>query len=590
MKKRNIAVALLMCITLAGCGTTPAARGTLAQHVLSGELDPAPTEAPHYTMAQIDKHIKEVGERYDGLYDWEYESDKGWYGGVTMLCTEAVCEDASFAAPAAANTGVSVMTGDDVVIAPYQDVDWNTENYNAIKENGFVSSKTQPFSTFGADVDTAVYSNFRRSVYENDGFGISGDAIRIEEMINYFNYDYAKPADGEKFGVVTDLTPCPWNDDTLLLRVGVRAEDIEPQGGSNIVFLIDTSGSMFDNNKLPLAQEAFKTLQAQLTQNDTVSIVTYAGTSEVALEGARGDEHKKITDAIDDLEAGGCTYGEGGIRKAYEIAEKYFIEGGNNRVILATDGDLNVGVSSEAGLIELVEEERETGVFLSCLGFGSGNYQDDKMEALADHGNGNYAFVDCSAEAERVLKDEMWSTLYTVAKDVKFQVEFNPAQVKGYRLIGYENRAMAAEDFADDTKDGGEVGSDQCVTVLYEVVPVDSAYEIPGVESRYASDDAGDNNSDELLAINIRYKEPDGNTSELRTYPVTKDMISDTMDDDTSWAAGVAQFGMLLRGSDYAGTSDYQEIIDRLKQSPKVMTDDFRAEFLYIAEKVAENQ
>ncbi|MBO6297415.1 MAG: DUF3520 domain-containing protein, partial [Lachnospiraceae bacterium] len=350
-----------------------------------------------------------------------------------------------------------------------------------------------------------------------------------------------------------------------------------------------TSGSMFDNNKLPLAQEAFKTLQAQLTQNDTVSIVTYAGSSEVALEGARGDEHQKIVDAIDELEAYGSTNGEGGIKKAYEIAEKYFIEGGNNRVILATDGDLNVGVSSEAGLIELVEEERETGVFLSCLGFGSGNYQDDKMEALADHGNGNYAFVDCTAEAERVLKDEMWSTLFTVAKDVKFQVEFNPAQVKGYRLVGYENRKMAAEDFADDTKDGGEVGSDQCVTVLYEVVLNDSAFEIPGVDSRYGNDAAGAADSDELLAVNIRYKEPDSNTSELRTYPVTKDMISDTMDDDTSWAAGVAQFGMLLRESEFAGTSTYEDIIDRLKQDPKVMTDDFRAEFLYIAEKVAQD-
>ena len=579
MKKRNFAVALLMCITLAGCGTNTATRGTLAQHVLSGEVTPSPTEAPHYTQAQIDKHIKEVGERYDGLYSYEYDYD--------MFCTSEACA----AEPQSVSTGsngavASVVQGNPVTV---QDVDWNTENYNAVKESGFVSVNTQPFSTFGADVDTAVYSNFRRSVYENDGFGISGDAIRIEEMVNYFNYDYAKPADGEKFGVVTDLTSCPWNDDTLLLRVGVRAEEIAPEKGSNIVFLIDTSGSMFDNNKLPLAQEAFKTLQAQLTQNDTVSIVTYAGTSEVALEGARGDEHQKIVDAIDELEAYGSTNGEGGIKKAYEIAEKYFIEGGNNRVILATDGDLNVGVSSEAGLIELVEEERETGVFLSCLGFGSGNYQDDKMEALADYGNGNYAFVDCSAEAERVLKDEMWSTLYTVAKDVKFQVEFNPAQVKGYRLIGYENRKMAAEDFADDTKDGGEVGSDQCVTVLYEVVLNDSAFEIPGVESRYGNDAAGAADSDELLAVNIRYKEPDSNTSELRTYPVTKDMISDTMDDDTSWAAGVAQFGMLLRESEFAGTSTYEDIIDRLKQDPKVMTDDFRAEFLYIAEKVAQN-
>ncbi|MBO6207371.1 MAG: VWA domain-containing protein [Lachnospiraceae bacterium] len=506
-----------------------------------------------------------------------------------MMFSAAVCTEECDAEAVSGGATQSVSNGNTGYIGVTQDVDWNTENYNAVKESGFVSVNTQPFSTFGADVDTAVYSNFRRSVYENDGFGISGDAIRIEEMVNYFNYDYAKPADGEKFGVVTDLAPCPWNDDTLLLRVGVRAEEIAPEKGSNIVFLIDTSGSMFDNNKLPLAQEAFKTLQAQLTQNDTVSIVTYAGSSEVALEGARGDEHQKIVDAIDELEAYGSTNGEGGIKKAYEIAEKYFIEGGNNRVILATDGDLNVGVSSEAGLIELVEEERETGVFLSCLGFGSGNYQDDKMEALADHGNGNYAFVDCTAEAERVLKDEMWSTLFTVAKDVKFQVEFNPAQVKGYRLVGYENRKMAAEDFADDTKDGGEVGSDQCVTVLYEVVLNDSAFEIPGVDSRYGNDAAGAADSDELLAVNIRYKEPDSNTSELRTYPVTKDMISDTMDDDTSWAAGVAQFGMLLRESEFAGTSTYEDIIDRLKQDPKVMTDDFRAEFLYIAEKVAQD-
>lgn len=581
MKKRNFAVALLMCITLAGCGTNAQGRGLLGHVVNSGEATPTPTPA-HYTMAQIDRRIREVGERYDGLYSYENHS----YGITTAsVMTECAAAPACEAVPDMATGGAAQ---DDAFCVPYQDVAWNTENYNSVKESGFVSTNTQPFSTFGADVDTAVYSNFRRSVFQNDGFGISGDAIRVEEMINYFDYDYAKPADGEKFGVVTSLTPCPWNDDTLLLRVGVRAEDVEPQGGSNIVFLVDTSGSMFSNNKLPLAQEALKTLQEGLTANDTISIVTYAGSSEVALEGVRGDEHRKIENAIDDLEAGGSTNGEGGIRKAYEIAEKYFIEGGNNRVILATDGDLNVGISSEAGLIELIEEEKETGVFLSCLGFGEGNYQDDKMEALADHGNGNYAFIDCTAEAERVLKDEMWSTLYTVAKDVKFQVEFNPAQVKGYRLVGYENRMMAAEDFADDTKDGGEVGSDQCVTVLYEVVTTDSAYEIPGVESRYGNDTAT-SDSDELLAVNIRYKEPDSNTSELRTFPVTKDMISDTMDDDTSWAAGVAQFGMLLRESEFAGTSTYEDIIDRLKQSPKVMTDDFRAEFLYIAEKVAEN-
>ncbi|MBR6255897.1 MAG: DUF3520 domain-containing protein, partial [Lachnospiraceae bacterium] len=402
-------------------------------------------------------------------------------------------------------------------------------------------------------------------------------------------YDYALPQDGEKFGVVTSLTDCPWNEDTMLLRVGIRAEDIKPENGSNIVFLVDTSGSMFNNNKLPLAQEALKMLLENLDDDDTISIVTYAGTSEVLLDGAKGSDRKEIKKAIDSLEAYGSTNGEGGINAAYDTAAKHFIKGGNNRVILCTDGDLNVGVSSEAGLIELVKEKKETGVFLSCLGFGEGNYQDDKMEALADYGNGNYAFIDCTKEAERVLKDEMWSTLYTVAKDVKFQVEFNPAQVKGYRLIGYENREMAAEDFADDTKDGGEVGSGQCVTVLYEVVTNDSAYEIPGVESRYASEDTASNDSDELLAVNIRYKEPDADKSELRTYPVTMADKADSMDYDTSWAAGVAQFAMLLRGSDNAGSSSYQEIYDRLKNDPAVMTDDFKAEFLYMVQKVADN-
>ncbi len=570
-----------MCVgAFTGCGTAEGGVGS------NGHARPAVTAGgvSKASDKEIEKRIKKIGEAYDGLYSYDGDKYKSARGGLqtnTAVMTEAVaCEEAEMDMSYAAVPGVALPDPD---MAP---VDWNTENYNAVKESGFVSVATQPFSTFGADVDTASYSNFRRRVFENDGFGISDEAIRIEEMINYFDYDYPEPADGEKFSTTTVLTPCPWNADTYLLKAGIRAEEVTADKGSNIVFLIDTSGSMFDNNKLPLAQEAFKTLQEQLTDKDTVSIVTYAGTSEVALEGASGDEHKKIVQAIDDLEAGGSTNGEGGIKKAYEIAEKYFIEGGNNRILLATDGDLNVGVSSEAGLIQLVEEERESGVFLSCLGFGSGNYQDDKMEALADHGNGNYSFIDCSREAERVLKDEFESTLFTVAKDVKFQVEFNPAQVKGYRLIGYENRKMAAEDFADDTKDGGEVGSGQTVTVLYEVVTADSAYEIPEVESKYGNGSEGATDSDELLTVSIRYKEPDEDTSKLINCAVTKDSIVDTMDEDTSWAAGVAQFGMLLRDSDYKGTSDYAEIRERLKNTSKVMTDDFRAEFIYIMDQV----
>jgi Ca-activated chloride channel family protein len=341
-------------------------------------------------------------------------------------------------------------------------------------------------------------------------------------------------------------------------------------------------------NKLPLLKDSMELLVENLSRDDRVSIVTYANGTNVVLDGVRGDKYDKINKAFRDLTAGGGTNGEGGIELAYKIAEENFIEGGNNRVILATDGDFNIGKCRGEELKDLISEKKETGVFLSVLGFGMGNYNDVTAETLADSGNGNYSYIDNLTEAKKVLVDEFSSTLYTIAKDTKFQVEFNPAMVAKYRLIGYENRALNNEDFTDDTKDGGEVGSDQCVTVLYEVVTTDSAYEIPGVESRYGNDTAS-SDSDELLAVNIRYKEPDSNTSELRTFPVTQDMISDTMDDDTSWAAGVAQFGMLLRGSEFAGNSTYEDIIDRLKQSPKVMTDDFRAEFLYIAEKVAEN-
>lgn len=596
MKKRFIALSryfasgILAGSLLTGCGrdvevVSDLPAGITPAQVQTDDVTPTdvtPTETETKEMT-VEERIAAIGQSYDGCYE-PPEMD--------VMFNSTVAVSSSEKAEDAADPGIF----------------WNTESYNAVAESGFVSTATQPFSTFGADVDTATYSNFRRSVFENDGFGIRGDAIRIEEMVNYFAYDYPNAKDGEKFGVVTSLTDCPWNPDTLLLRVGVKAEEIAPQNGSNIVFLIDTSGSMFDENKLPLAQKAFGILQEQLTEKDTVSIVTYAGTSEVALEGTRGNEHQKIQDALDALEAGGSTNGEGGIVKAYAIAKKYFIEGGNNRVILATDGDLNVGVTSEADLIKLIEEQKKSGIFLSCLGFGEGNYQDDKMEALADHGNGNYAFVDCGREAERVLKDEIWSTLYTVAKDVKFQVEFNPETVKGYRLVGYENRKMAAEDFKDDTKDGGEIGSGQRVTVLYEVVPRCSAYEIPEPETRYEEEPKmsccggkeectcedpskcemeGMDKEEcevmcEFLAVNIRYKEPDQDESVLLTYPVGCADKQAEMDADTSWAAGVAQFGMLLRGSEFAGTSTYEDIYNRLVNDPAVMTDDFKAEFLYM--------
>ena len=590
-KVRKGTVLLVTCsILLCGCGSSGGST--------SGNNNEPSTKV--YSDAEIESRISAAGQKYDGLYDPDDESFlSGLFGGKgkrsvqysasknTVDMTEAEAGAEYYDAPTISEEPYGP-------IEPVAPVDWNTESYDAIKESGFLSVSTSPFSTFGADVDTATYTNLRRKIFQDDGYGISDSALRVEEMINYFHYDYEAPKAGDKFGVTTALTKCPWNKDTLLLRVGVKAEEIAPKGGSNIVFLIDTSGSMFDNDKLPLAQKAFNMLAENLSAEDTISIVTYAGTEEVVLEGAKGTEQNSIKSAIDSLEAYGCTNGEGGINKAYEIAEKYFIKGGNNRIILATDGDLNVGISSEADLIDLVEKKRETGVFLSCLGFGTGNYKDSKMEALADHGNGNYSYIDCTAEATRVLKEELWSTLYTVAKDVKFQIEFNPELVKGYRLIGYENREMAAEDFANDKKDGGEVGSGQTVTVLYEVVPADSDFEISKVESRYGNDTSdkqpsttGVSSKDEMLAVNIRYKEPDASESKLLTYPVTKDMLKEEMDPDTSYAAGVAEFGMLLRGSEYSGTASYQEIYDRLKVLPGVMDDEFKTEFLYLVQKVS---
>lgn len=574
--KRIFALLMSACVAITYYGST--------QNIPQTAL--AATSSKVLGEDAIDKRIKSVGESYDGLYRYEYSFDAAPYVQNRGFLGGSVSKSAG---AHAMNDGLAMEAEDCPECTPYEPLysyeepDWNTEGYNAVKESGIVSVQTQPFSTFGADVDTASYSNLRRRLYENDGHGITDNAIRVEELMNYFGYDYPAAKNGEKFGVVTSLTSCPWSEDknTMLLRIGIKAEEIDPSKGSNIVFLVDTSGSMFDNNKLPLVQSALKTLQIKLTDKDTVSIVTYAGEEKVVCEGVKGSDRERITDAVDSFVAWGSTNGEGGINKAYEIAEKYFIPGGNNRVLLATDGDLNVGISSEAGLIELIEEKKNSDIFLSCLGFGDGNYQDNKMEALADHGNGNYAYIDCTREAEKVLKDELWSTLYTVAKDVKFQVEFNPAQVKGYRLVGYENRAMAAEDFANDSKDGGEVGSGQSVTALYEVITTDSQREIPWVESRYNNANTG-MAGNELLTVNIRYKEPQGTQSQLKTYPVTRDMYSETMDNDTSWAAGVAQFGMLMRDSEYKGTSSYSEIYNRLKNDPRVMSDDIKAEFLYI--------
>ncbi|MCR5205201.1 MAG: von Willebrand factor type A domain-containing protein [Lachnospiraceae bacterium] len=470
-----------------------------------------------------------------------------------------------------------------------QEIEWNTEEYKHIDENGWKSVNVSPFSTFAADVDTASYANLRRMI--NNGQRIPEDAVRIEELINYFNYDYAAPANNEPFSITTEMAPCPWNDKTQLLMVGIKAKDIDmrQRKASNLVFLVDVSGSMEGADRLGLVQSSFKMLTDELSQDDRISLVTYASGDRIVFEGLSGANKKEITEKVEDLFASGGTNGSAGIQTAYEIAEKYFIEGGNNRIILATDGDLNIGITDEGSLTRLITEKAKSGVFLSVLGFGWGNISDSRMEALADNGNGNYNYIDSLTEAKKVLVDEMGGTLFTVAKDVKFQLEFNPAQVKGYRLIGYENRTMAAEDFNDDKKDGGEIGAGHTVTALYEIALKDSEQEIPEVESKYSAKSDAEGTPEtagEYLTVNIRYKEPDGDTSTLITHPVDDSSVTSDMSENLSWAAGVAQAGMLIRKSEFAGTSDMNEVLERLSSLNSVKEDEYRKEFCELMKAV----
>lgn len=441
---------------------------------------------------------------------------------------------------------------------------FNTEEYSAITENSYKSTAAEPLSTFSIDVDTASYTNLRRMIKENGP--IPADAVRIEEMINYFRYDYPEPVNNEPFSVTTELSDCPWNDQTRLMLIGLKAPEIDlsDRAPMNLVFLIDVSGSMYSEDKLPLVQKAFTMLTEELTPADRISIVTYAGTDRVVLEGTDGSDKQKITNAIESLQAGGSTAGASGINTAYKIAEKYFISGGNNRVILATDGDLNVGISSEAELKKLIEKKRETGVYLSVLGFGTGNIKDNKMEALADNGNGNYSYIDSELEARKVLVEEMGGTLVTVAKDVKIQVEFNPAYIKGYRLVGYENRLLSAEDFEDDSKDAGEIGAGHTVTALYEVVMNDSPMELSSSDLKYTDTENKGTENGELLTIAIRYKEPDKDESKLLEYPVPVSAYTPELPANLRFASAVAEFGLCLRDSKYKGTSTKNAVLDLL--------------------------
>ena len=492
---------------------------------------------------------------------------------------------------AAMDSGYSYAVAEDMYESSVSE-EWNTEEYSSIREPGYKSVANDPLSTFSVDVDTASYSNLRRMI--ESGYSmeeIPAGAVRIEEMLNYFTYDYDLPTGKEPFGVTTVMGDCPWNEDAVLLQIGLKTEEIDfsEAPDSNLVFLLDVSGSMYSDDKLPLLQKSFALLVEELTEKDRVSIVTYAGSDRVVLEGVSGDDKTTIIEALEALEAGGSTNGAAGIETAYELAERYFIEGGNNRVILATDGDLNVGVTSESALEDLITKKKESGVFLSVLGFGTGNIKDNKMETLADRGNGNYAYIDSLSEAKKVLVEQMGATLVTVAKDVKLQVEFNPAYVTGYRLLGYENRMLATEDFDDDTKDAGEIGAGHMVTALYEIIPAGSGQEIPQTELRYQDQQgsAGVENG-EWLNISIRYKDPESDKSELCTYPVTEDAYMEQPTEDFYFAAAVAEFGLLVRDSEYKGDASFDNVKELLRQVD-TETDEYKDEFLYLVKRLQKN-
>jgi len=456
------------------------------------------------------------------------------------------------------------------------------EDYAKIQENAFKNVNLAPLSTFSIDVDKAGYSNIRRMI--NNGQKIPHDAVKVEEMINYFSYNYKQPTGKEPFSINTEIASSPWNKDTKLVKIGIKGRDISSQNvpSSNLVFLLDVSGSMDSPNKLPLLKASLKILLDQLREQDKVSIVVYAGAAGLVLEPTSGNEKEKILSAISKLNAGGSTAGGQGIELAYKIAKENFIKDGNNRIVLATDGDFNVGASSNRSMEDLIVEKRKEGIFLTVLGFGMGNYKDSKMEILADKGNGNHAYIDTMQEARKVLGEEFFGTIYTIAKDVKIQVEFNPNKVRAYRLIGYENRLLNDEDFNDDKKDAGELGSGHTVTAFYEIIPV-------GVESNYIKSidnlkytkTTSTTNTNELLTVKFRYKDPDGDVSKLLVSTVIDTNKSYTeASEDFKFSAAVALFGLQLRKSNFITKRKSSEVIALAKAGKGIDEDGYRAEFI----------
>ncbi|MDR6368788.1 Ca-activated chloride channel family protein [Chryseobacterium bernardetii] len=468
-----------------------------------------------------------------------------------------------------------------------KNISYNNEEYAGFIENAFELTSSQPLSTFSIDVDNASYSNVRRIIKYGDK--VDKNAVRVEEMINYFKYNYPKPTNGEPFSINTEYGKSPWNPKHKLLKIGLQGKNIPMDNlpASNIVFLIDVSGSMSEENKLPLLKSSLKVLLKQLRPKDKVGIVVYAGSAGVVLPPTSAGEREKIIKALDNLQAGGSTAGGEGIELAYKLAKENFIKGGNNRVVLATDGDFNVGPSSNTDIEALITQKRKTGIFLTCLGYGMGNYKDNTMETLADKGNGNYAYIDNIQEANKFLGKEFAGSMYAIAKDVKIQIEFNPKFVKSYRLIGYENRKLRNEDFVNDKIDAGELGSGHTVTALYEIIPVNTESEFIPAETKlkYSKTSDKKNFGDELATVKFRYKKPDGNKSmEIAKVIKKENASSAAISPDFKFASSVAWFGLVLRNSELITKRDLSDIQNLAKEGKNKDEEGYRSEFIGLIE------
>ncbi|MES2747206.1 MAG: von Willebrand factor type A domain-containing protein, partial [Bacteroidota bacterium] len=481
-----------------------------------------------------------------------------------------------------------IEKGNDTLHITPQPIEPEQETYESFVENAFESPKTSPLSTFSIDVDNASYTNVRRFI--NNGQTVPKDAVRVEEMMNFFKYQYPQPQNEHPFSINSEYSTCPWNTNNKLVRIGLQGKNIATENlpASNLVFLIDVSGSMSSINKLPLVKESLKALVAQLRDDDKIAIVVYAGAAGLVLPPTSGDKKMTIIEALDKLNSGGSTAGGAGIQLAYKTAEENFIKGGNNRVILATDGDFNVGVSSDSDMQTLIEEKRKSGVFLTCLGYGMGNYKDSKLETLADKGNGNYAYIDSIQEANRFLVKEFKGSMYAIAKDVKIQIEFNPAHVQAYRLIGYENRKLRPEDFKNDTIDAGELGSGHTVTALYEVITTDTKsdfYQEPSDLKYTKVEPTGTQFSGELATIKFRYKKPDGDKSiEMVNVITNQSNAIQNASSDFKFCSAVAWFGLKLRGSKLITNTSTEDIKKLAKEGLANDTEGYKAEFIRLIE------